>query len=344
MTSLSLNPETVVQELGYRLSEVNSRLRLLRPRAGTAEKSFAEEIAYGLMQESKFIHPKFFYDIRGSELFEQICDLPEYYLTRTEISLLESLKDTLGPFLDGSYRLVELGSGSSVKTRLLLDILHDAQDRVEYTPIDVSEILAESSQGLLDDYPRLHIAGVIDTYERGLQFVKGYDDLPNIFAFLGSSLGNFEPDRAADLLNRVRLAMKDRDLFLVGLDLIKSPGILEAAYDDGAGVTAQFNLNVLRRINRELDGDFDLDGFSHVAVFNKKHGRIEMYLRSKKRQAVRVMGAGLDLNFEEGEMIHTEHSHKFTEGQIESMMADADMRIRRVWKKDGYALVLASAS
>ena len=335
---------TILQELGYNLHEVNPRLHYFKPNTSKTEKTFAEEISYSLTQNSKFIHPKFFYDQTGSRLFEQICHLPEYYLTRTEISILQFLKNELPQFLDKSYRLVELGSGSSTKTKLLLDILHDLQERVEYFPIDISDILKEGSQSLLESYENLHITGIIDTYEGGLKFIKSFDDTPNLIAFLGSSFGNFEYDDSIRFLHDVNSTMKQSDLFLAGIDLVKDKKILEDAYNDSLGVTAQFNLNVLQRINNELDANFDIDKFYHKAEFNEKENRIEMYLCSKEVQSVNIPKANLSIDFVKDELIHTEHSHKYTVSQIKNMMDATNFEIKKIWQDpcQNYSMILAS--
>ena len=254
------------KKIDYKQYVVDSQLRYFKPHATKIEKSFAEEISYSLSQNSKFISPKFFYDRKGSDLFESICSLPEYYPTKTEISILKKLKHELSSYLDENMNLVELGSGASVKTRLILDIFTTLQDETEYFPIDISEILTESSEQLLKDYDTLHITGIIDTYEGGLEFLKNYDNKKNLIIFLGSSFGNFAPDDGKLFLDKIFLTMNSGDLFLIGLDLVKDKKILESAYDDSKGTTAKFNLNVLSRINDELDADFDLDNFSHYSI------------------------------------------------------------------------------
>ncbi|MBI1662645.1 MAG: L-histidine N(alpha)-methyltransferase, partial [Nitrosopumilus sp.] len=256
----------------YKKFVIDSRLQYFKPHATKIEKTFAEEISASLGTNLKFIHPKFFYDKKGSELFEKICSVLEYYPTRTEISILQKLQSELSSFLDENFRLVELGSGSSVKTRLILDLLN-AQKTIEYVPIDISEILAESSEELLNDYKNLTITGIIDTYEGGLEFLKTYDDKKNLIVFLGSSFGNFSPIDGYKFLEKVYSTMKPGDLFLIGLDLVKDKTILESAYNDSKGITAKFNLNVLSRINDELDADFNLKNFSHYAIYNEKDQR-----------------------------------------------------------------------
>lgn len=323
---------------------IDSNLEYFKPHSTKIEKTFAEDVSYSLNRDSKFISPKYFYDKKGSELFEQICNLPEYYPTRTEIQILKKIQPELEGYLDESFRLVELGSGSSVKTRLILDVFDKIQDRIEYFPIDISEILTESSELLQKDYDDLHITGIVDTYEGGLEFIEKYDDKKNLIIFLGSSYGNFNPNDGKIFLKKINSVMKKDDLFLIGLDLVKNKETLENAYDDSQGITAKFNLNVLSRINDELDADFDLDNFQHVAKYNEKDQRIEMYLKSLANQSIIISKANLSLKMTQGELIHTEHSHKYTLAQIEDVMNQTDFKIKEIWldETENYSLSLVS--
>ncbi len=335
---------TIQKNFPYKKFVIDSNLQYFKPHSTKIEKSFADEVSSSLNRSSKFIHPKFFYDKKGSELFEKICELPEYYPTRTEIKILKKLQSELPPYLDDSFRLVELGSGSSVKTRLLLDIFARFQDEIEYFPIDISEILTESSELLLRDYENLSITGIIDTYEGGLDFIEKYDNKKNLIIFLGSSYGNFTPDDGKVFLQKISSFMKKDDLFLIGLDLVKDKEILEKAYDDSQGITAKFNLNVLSRINDELDADFNLENFKHLANYNAKDQRIEMYLKSLVTQSIIVGKSNLSLQLHQGELIHTEHSHKYTLPQIENLMDTTGFEIKHIWLDDdkNYSLTLAS--
>ena len=323
---------------------VDSRLQYFKPHATKIEKTFAEEVYSSLNQDSKFINPKFFYDKKGSELFEKICTLPEYYPTRTEVSILKKLQNELPSFLSDDFRLVELGSGASVKTRLILDIFTKLQDTTEYFPIDISEILTESSEQLLDDYSSLKITGIIDTYEGGLEFLKNYDEKKNLIIFLGSSFGNFSPKDGFKFLKNIYSTMKSGDLFLIGLDLVKDKQILESAYDDSQDVTAQFNLNVLSRINDELDADFDLNNFEHHAIYNEKEQRIEMYLKSLSEQSVVISKSNLELKLQKDELIHTEYSHKYRLSQIHDLLDDVGFDLKHTWfdEKKYFSLTLVS--
>ena len=336
--------EVIQKNLQYKKYIIDSNLEYFKPHSTKIEKTFAEDVSTSLNRDSKFISPKYFYDKKGSELFEQICGLPEYYPTRTEIEILKKIQSDLEQHLDKSFRLVELGSGSSVKTRLILDVFNKIQNRIEYFPIDISEILTESSELLQKDYDDLHITGIVDTYEGGLEFIEKYDDKKNLIIFLGSSYGNFTPQAGKIFLKKINSVMKKDDLFLIGLDLVKNKKTLEKAYDDSQGVTAKFNLNVLSRINDELDADFDLENFKHVAKYNEKDQRIEMYLQSLVNQSVIISKSNLSLKMAQGELIHTEHSHKYTVPQIEEIMNETGFEIKETWmdENENYSLSLVS--
>ena len=328
----------------YKKYIIDSNLEYFKPHSSQIQKTFADEISSSLGADSKFINPKYFYDKKGSDLFEQICSLPEYYPTRTEIKILEVLQGDLTPYLDDSFRLVELGSGSSNKTRLILDIFNKIQNKMEYFPIDISEILTESSELLQREYDNLHITGIVDTYEGGLEFIEKYDNKKNLIIFLGSSYGNFPPTEGKVFLKKINSIMKKEDLFLIGLDLVKDKKTLENAYNDSTGITARFNLNILSRINDELDADFNLNKFKHIAKYNEKDQRIEMYLKSTVNQSVVISKANLSLHLKQGELINTEHSHKYTLPQINELMDDTGFSIKKTWsdKNNYYALVLVS--
>ncbi|MGY5150365.1 MAG: L-histidine N(alpha)-methyltransferase [Candidatus Nitrosopumilus sp. bin_68KS] len=335
---------TLQKNLDYKKFIVDDRLQYFKPHASKIEKTFAEEISFSLNRNGKFISPKFFYDKKGSDLFEKICTLPEYYPTKTEIMILNKLKNELPSYLDQTFRVVELGSGASIKTRIILDIFSKLCEHVEYFPIDISEILAESSEDLLRDYENLHITGIIDTYEGGLEFLKNYDNKKNLILFLGSSFGNFSPNDGHEFLQKINSTMKKGDLFLIGLDLVKDKQILESAYDDSQGVTAEFNLNVLSRINDELDADFNLNNFSHHSLYNETDQRIEMYLKSLVDQSVVISKSNLLLNLDKDELIHTEYSHKYRLSQIQKLLDDVGFEIKHTWldDKSHFSLTLVS--
>ena len=336
--------ETVQKELGYTKHVLGECLSYFKPSSKKTQKTFAQELSYSFNQKQKSINPKFFYDEKGSYLFKKICTLPEYYISRTEVALLRQLEEKLPNHLNGNFRLVELGSGSSTKTRTLIDILEKSQKHIEYFPIDISDILRDSCKELHNDYKNLCITGIIDDYEPALELVKNYDDKNNLIVFLGSSFGNYEPKAGLRFLQKINSLMKNNDLFLLGLDLTKDETVLEKAYNDSQGITAQFNLNVLSRINSELDANFDINKFVHHAVYNKNQNRIEMYLRSLEKQIVNIPKADLVLEIKKDELIHTENSFKFTISQIKEMSALSNFQIQDIWcdKKRYFGLVLLS--
>ena len=323
--------ETLQKSLTYKKYVIDDKLQYFKPHSTKVEKTFADEIFSSLNRDSKYIHPKYFYDKKGSDLFEKICELPEYYPTRIEIEILKNLKSDLSNYLDEDFRLVELGSGSSTKTRLILDTFATIQNKIEYFPIDISEILTESSELLQRDYQDLRITGIIDTYEGGLEFIEKYDDKKNLILFLGSSFGNFTPNDGKIFLEKINSIMKKEDLFLIGLDLAKDKKILEEAYDDSLGITAKFNLNMLSRINDELDADFLLNNFEHVAKYNEKEQRVEMYLKSLVNQSVIISKANISLKLKQDELIHTEYSHKYKISQIKKLMDETNFEIKQIW-------------
>ena len=336
--------KSIQREREYTKFVVDERLCYYEPSKNKSEKTFVEELSLSLNQKHKSIHPKFFYDKKGSKLFEDICKLPEYYLTRTEVSILTQLQDKLPAYMNEEFRLVELGSGSSYKTRILISILGNMYKQIEYFPIDISKILKESATTLLDDYKNLHITGVIDNYESGLDFVKNYDSKKNLIVFLGSSFGNFDYEPGLRFLDKINSSMKDDDLFLIGLDLVKDRDVLEHAYNDSHGITAQFNLNVLSRINSELDSNFNVDKFAHHAVYNQDKNRVEIYLRSLENQTVDIIKAGIALKIKQNELIHTENSHKYTIPKIKEIFSRTGFRIRDMWfdEKQYFCLILLS--
>ena len=336
--------EPIQKNQSYKRFIVDDRLQYFKPHATKIVKSFADEICSGLNRSSKSISPKFLYDKKGSDLFERICSLPEYYLTRTEVSILQRLQSELHAYMDEDFCLVELGSGSSAKTRLLLDAITPQQEKIEYLPIDISEILAESSEQLLRDYKNLTVTGIIDTYEGGLEFLKTYGQKRNLIIFLGSSFGNFSPVDGYKFLETVFSTMRPGDLFLIGLDLVKDVCTLESAYNDSKGITAEFNLNVLSRINDELDADFDLNNFAHHSLYNEHDQRIEMYLRSLTEQSVVISKSNLVLKLKKGELIHTEYSHKYRLSQIHDLLDDVGFELEHTWldEKRHFSLTLVS--
>ncbi len=281
----------------------------------------AADVRRGLSAPQKRLPAKYFYDDRGSRLFDRICDLPEYYVTRTEQALLE---EVAGAIIRASRPrdLVEFGSGASRKTRLLLDAAERELGEIRYVPIDVSEsMLRRSAQALLHDYPRLRIHGVAGDYERHLNHLP--TGRHRLVAFLGSTIGNFTPLEAEAFLTRVAAHLDRGDHFLLGVDLVKDRAVLHAAYNDAAGVTAAFNRNVLQVINRVLDGDLDPTAFEHLAFFNEEKSQIEMHLRAQQTHRAHLRALPMELTFRAGETIHTEISRKFTRAETEATLERA---------------------
>jgi L-histidine Nalpha-methyltransferase len=300
------------------------------------------DVARGLSRPQKELPPKYFYDRRGSELFDEITRLPEYYLTRTERSLLDCWSGALMAALRPAA-LVELGAGSADKTRLLLDAMVYAESGELYVPIDVSaEFLDDAAAKLREEYPTLGIEPLVGDIAEPLD-LGGDLPAPAIIAFLGSTIGNFDPAGAGQLLRNVAAAMRSGDRFLLGADLRKDPAVIERAYNDRQGVTAEFNVNVLRVLNRELGADFDLSRFEHRAFYDRVLHRIEMHLVSTDDQTVRIPGVG-DVRFAGGESIRTEISCKYDRASLTEMLGAAGMGIER-WITDAastYAIVVAS--
>lgn len=305
------------------------RFRLLQ--AGVVEADFGRDVREGLTASPKRLPPRWFYDALGSALFDAICFLPEYYVTRAETEVLTSFREDIASSLGGDVRLVELGSGMARKTRLLLDAMRGP---MEYVPVDIdSSILERSARALLLDYPELRVTAIRADFSRPSTALS---QLPphggrTVVLFLGSTIGNLEPDEAAAMLRDLRTALAPGDALLLGADLRKDRSILEPAYDDPLGVTAAFNLNVLARINRELGGRFDLAAFRHRAFYDETHGRIEMHLDSVRAQRVRIEALGLEIAFAEGESIHTESSYKHDAGTLAALAAAAGLRVARTW-------------
>lgn len=319
------------------------RLEYYVPRKQTAQDTFSKEVMAGLCAQQKRIDSKFFYDSRGSEIFEKICSLPEYYLTRAETEILERSSDEIVSLCSECTRLVELGSGSATKTRMLLEAMGRAHKSVTYSPIDVSDILVSSSHDLLESYPWLYISGVNDTYENGLRLLRQDSGAPSLIAFLGSSLGNMDAIQSQKFLCNVRESMAHGDMFLIGLDLEKDEEVLKRAYSDAAGVTAELNFNLLRRIDSELSADIDASRFAHYVEYNKNKSRIETYLRSTQEQTVNI--GEQEIKFADGEMILTEYAHKYTIDGIRAMMGSAGLDVTRIWcdSADQYALAACRA-
>ena len=295
-----------------------------------ANDSMLEDVRSGLTASQKELDPKYFYDERGSALFEEITRLPEYYLTRAERSLLESVAPSLISKLQ-PVALVELGAGSAVKTRILLDAMRSNGEVRQYVPVDVSEqFLRETAAMLRTEYRSFCIDPAVADFS--LELTLPHVARPALFAFLGSTVGNFREAEAVAILKRVAEHMSPGDHFLLGADLRKGVDQIEAAYNDSQGVTAELNLNVLRVINGELGADFDLSRFEHRAFYNEERHRIEMHLVSVGEQSVHIPDVGV-VELADGESIRTELSHKYDKVAIESMFADAGLELTE-WLTD----------
>ncbi|HVT71109.1 MAG TPA: L-histidine N(alpha)-methyltransferase [Trebonia sp.] len=307
--------------------------------AGYRAASLRTDALAGLTATPKSLPPKWFYDAQGSALFEKITELPEYYPTRAERSILRASAAEIAA-RTGASSLVELGSGSSEKTRLLLSALRDAGTLRGYVPVDVSEsALVQAGDALAADYPGLAVHAVVADFERYLGVPDdaggaagdGAADGPRLVAFLGSTIGNMTPAERAAFLRRIRELLRPGDAFLLGTDLVKDPAVLVAAYDDAAGVTAAFNRNVLAVLNAELGADFDADAFEHVAAWDAAQEWIEMRLRATSAQSVRISGLGLTVEFAAGEEMRTEVSAKFRQSGVRAELAAAGLAMRSWW-------------
>ncbi len=295
---------------------------------------FAEDVRRGLSATPKFLLPHYFYDALGSALFNAICELPEYYVTRAETEILTERAAEIAAAFGETARLVELGSGSARKSRLLIEALLARQEELEYIPVDVDAgILESSAAALLDEFAELTIHAVCADFRdpaAALGDILSPDGGERtVVLFLGSSIGNLDHDTAVAMLASLRTCLAPGDMLFLGADLKKSREVLEPAYDDPLGVTAAFNLNLLARINRELGANFDLSSFAHRAFYNEQEGRIEMHLVSRRAQQVRI--GDLTVSFAEGESIHTENSYKYDDATLGALASRAGFRIERRW-------------
>lgn len=287
---------------------------------------FADDVLEALSRQPKKLSPKYFYDVAGSELFEQITVLPEYYPTRVELSILRERATDIRAFIPSGAALVEFGAGSTTKVRLLLDVC----DFAAYVPVDISgDFLNAQAIALRADVPALAVLPVTADFTAPFRLPEAVAAMPKVGFFPGSTLGNFEPHEASAFLRTARDILGDGARMILGVDLEKDERVLAAAYNDASGVTAKFNLNVLVRINRELGGNFDLSGFTHRAIYNRERHRIEMHLISRKAQTVRVLGRGF--SFRAGESIHTESSYKYSIDRFRALAAGSGWRTQASW-------------
>ena len=288
---------------------------------------FRRDVLDGLSRKEKSLPCKYLYDKRGSELFDEICNLDEYYPTRTEISIMNSSGSEMADAIGPNALIIEYGSGSSLKTPLLLKCLHDPAG---YIPVDISgEHLEEAANRINEQFPSLKVMPVCADFTKPFELPKEADaTAARVVYFPGSTIGNLSRDAAVDLL-RAMYVETDGGKVLIGVDLEKDPDILERAYDDRDGVTAEFNYNLLRRLNRELDADFDVDAFDYDATYNEDAARIEMHLVSRRKQDVSI--GNKTVSFEPDELIHTENSHKYSPERFAALAEQAGWRVERVW-------------
>jgi L-histidine N-alpha-methyltransferase len=323
-------------------------------------EEFASDVARCLASKNKYLSPKYLYDKVGSQLFKQICLQPEYYLTRMEASILNKVAPLISKLAGSNIKIIELGSGSSYKTAILLSYLSSQKKRVYYFPIDISSsILTESERKLKSQFPNASIIGIRSDYETGIDRAaaeciaiekkkKNSNNIPctKLVLFLGSSIGNFELIEARSLLRSVREKLHTNDFLLIGFDLQKDESVLNAAYNDKAGMTAKFNLNLLARINRELGGNFELGKFEHCAFYSHERRRIEMHLVSKTDQQLYIGALGKIFSLRKGESIHTENSYKYSLSQIAALAEDCGFTVEENFtdKKRWFDLALLSPS
>lgn len=292
---------------------------------------FYNDVITGLTSDKKYLPSKYFYDEKGSDLFEQICELDEYYPTDCEVSIMQTRIGEIADMLGDGIQLIELGSGSSMKTRLLLDHCDGIN---MYVPVDISaEFLNETANVLRRDYPGLDIRPVAADYTSPFEIPESESESikKRVVYFPGSTIGNFKQNQAAGFLTTIAKNLSPGDGLLIGVDLKKDVGVLEAAYNDSRGITAEFNKNILAHINRELNANFNMDLFQHRAFYNASEGRIEMHLESLDDQSVQINGT--HINFKKGETIHTENSHKYSVSEIETLTGDLFKR-KKTWMDD----------
>jgi L-histidine Nalpha-methyltransferase len=316
--------------------------------AGQWTDRIAAAVREGLASSPKHLPPWLFYDEAGSRLFEEITETPEYYLTRSERAVLDEYAGAMiaRAAAGDRLRITELGAGSADKTRLLLAAAVRRQGQVIYEPVDVSSsALAKAEERIEREFPEVVVAPQLLDYTDGFQLGSPSSGERRLVLYIGSSIGNFEPDAAASLLQRLRSSLRAGDALLLGFDLVKSAEMLLAAYDDAGGVTAAFNLNLLVRLNRELGADFDPAAFAHCAMWNAAASRMEMYLVSRIPQTVHLSGLDMTVEFRRSECVHTENSYKYRRGQAEAMLAEAGFIPNATWtdRRAWFAVCLARA-
>lgn len=330
-------------------STTNPLIDLSRKTNGTQDRAeFAKHVAEGLSQHPKKLSSRYFYDARGSKLFQQIMGLPEYYLTRAEYSLMQRHRSAMvSAFAAGGFfHLVDLGAGDALKTKLLLQELERQQKPFDYVPMDISgSAMQELSKDLQQVHPDLHVQAVVAEYITGLQWLEQHLTERKVVLFLGSNIGNFEREEGLEFISQIRRHLQPGDLFLLGVDLTKDPDTILAAYNDASGVTAAFNLNLLERINRELGGNFELDDFKHFALYDPQLGVMKSFLVSQREQKVYLEATQARYSFAAWEAIHTESSHKYTLPQATEMGRSAGFELVTSYldEKGGFADMLFKA-
>lgn len=314
------------------LTTISDRLEIVTVPHTARTATFGEDVAAGLGAPQKHLSSKYFYDDLGSALFDAITHLPEYYLTRAETEILHESGWEIVRALEEPVEFLELGSGSAIKTRILIDEALRAQGTLRYSPIDISaDALVSSARSLADAYPQLRIRGYAADYFDVLGSPELTHERRVLAMFMGSNIGNYDPTSAGALLAKMNASLRPGDGLLIGADLKKDPAVLEAAYDDPTGVTAAFDKNVLARINRELGGTFDVRAFEHVAIYDPIRGVVESFLESAREQRVRIEALGLTVAFAAGERIHTESSYKFDRDSMQRMAEGAGFGLAKTW-------------
>ena len=311
----------------------------------SAQANLARDVRQTLTAPTKSLPCKYFYDTEGMALFEQICGLPEYYLTRVETAILKNEAILIVELCPKELILVELGSGSSTKSRSLIEACLTRQEKLTYYAVDISATALQNGVGqLLDEYSKLRVMALVGEFADGLNYLATQASGPRLVAFLGSTVGNFTEEEIARFLTMLRQALRPTDRFLLGVDLLKDPAVLEAAYDDSQGITGKFNLNILVRLNRELSANFDLAAFQHQAVFSHERSRVEMHLVSLRDQRVRIGDLDLEIDLRQGETIHTENCYKYSVRGMESLLARHRFQVLRRFTdpQDQFCLFLAS--
>jgi dimethylhistidine N-methyltransferase len=308
---------------------------LERPSSLDTREALIAEVQRGLFRRPRSLPPWMFYDARGSRIFEDITELPEYYPTRTEREILVSFSDAIiaaaCPHQSRPVRLVELGAGTASKTTILLEAAARSRNEVVYAPVDVSpDALDLACETIATSLPDVCVSPVVANYVTHPPQLESFEGT-TLGLYIGSSIGNFAPEEARTILRNLRGQLQAGDALLLGVDMVKDEPTLVAAYDDSEGVTAEFNLNMLHRLNRELDADFDRARFRHRVLWNSEQSRIEMHLESTRAQSVRIVAAEVDVYFEEGETIHTENSYKFTETSIGALIKDGGFEVEQTW-------------